>query len=399
MIISEDNKLALSMGVLCFQGFGIRIFEGVFEGAIVLWLMVLTILNWRYVRAVPLSYWCKVGLVAIGYFLFSVIKGVSIRPFLIAAWLSAAVVLTPYYLRQADFVHVMRRFTRFCMYYCLCNIPIMLFLKGALITTSFGMNPKTFLYLFYFNGVEGFAGMNRIQGFCWEPSCWNILLDLNLVFALYYREKRSIVIASVIAIVSIMSTTGLMVMLIVFVVYYLINIRARNFIRVAFSLTLFALITGPIIYSNVTEKLDTGSGNARVGDFAIAATVMKHHPWLGIDYDNLTKNMLVLKARDEAWTSQGDYEGYMEQPMVNSFAALIVEWGIPITLLIFVLMFRTPLIENKQLRFLYLIAILCVLMGTPIARTGFFYMYALSSILLYKKESGHPQKRVDNLTQ
>lgn len=387
MTISEDNKLALSMGVLCFQGFGIRIFEGVFEGAIVLWLMVLTILNWRYVRAVPLTYWCKVGLVAIGYFLFSVIKGVSILPFLIAAWLSAAVVLTPYYLRQADFVHVMRRFTRFCMYYCLCHIPIMLFLKGALITTSFGMAPKTFLYLFYFNGGEGFAGFPRIQGFCWEPSCWNLLLDLNLVFALYYREKLSIVIASVIAIVSIMSTTGLMVMLIVFVVYYLINIRARNFIRVAIVLGLFAVVVGPIIYNNMSEKLSTGSGNARVGDFAIAATVMKNHPWLGIDSENLTNNKLVLQARDEAWTSQGDYQGYMEQGMVNSFAALVVEWGIPITLLIFVLMFRTPLIENKQLRFLYLIAILCVLMGTPIAQTGFFYMYALSSILLYKKES------------
>lgn len=162
MTISEDNKLALSMGVLCFQGFGIRIFEGIFEGAIVLWLMVLIILNWRYVRAVPLTYWCKVGYVAIGYFLFSVIKGVSILHYLIVAWLSAAVVLTPYYLRQADFVHVMRRFTRFCMYYCLCHIPIMLFLKGTLITTSFGMNPKTFLYLFYFNGGEGFAGLPRI---------------------------------------------------------------------------------------------------------------------------------------------------------------------------------------------------------------------------------------------
>lgn len=387
MTISEDNKLALSMGVLCFQGFGIRIFEGIMDGAIVLWLIVLTIMNWRYVRTVPHAYWFKIGLVVIGYFLFSMIKGVSILPYLIVAWVSAAVVLTPYYLRQADFVHVMRRFTRFCMYYCLCHIPIMLFLKGALITTSFGMNPKTFLYLFYFNGGEGFAGMNRIQGFCWEPSCWNLLLDLNLVFALYFKEKKSTIIASIVSIVSIMSTTGLAVMLIIIVMYYVTNLRLKNIFGTIIFLSLFAVVVGPIIYSNISEKLSTGSGNARVGDFAIAATVMKNHPWLGIDYDNLTKNMLVLQARDEAWTSQGDYEGYMEQGMVNSFAALVVEWGIPITLLIFVLMFKTPLIENKQLRFLYLIAILCVLMGTPIARTGFFYMYALSSILLYKKES------------
>ena len=386
MTVSNDDKLALSMGILCFQGFGIRIFEGVMEGAIVLWLMVLTIMNWRYVRLVPSSYWFKVGLAVVGYALFSLIKGVPVVPYLVVAWLSAAVVLTPYYLGQADFVHVMRRFTRFCMYYCLCHIPIMLFLKDALITTSFGMHPKTFLYLFYFNGGEGFAGMNRIQGFCWEPSCWNLLLDLNLVFALYFKEKRSIVIASIIAIVSIMSTTGLMVMLIIMVLYCLINLRMRNIIRVSIVLGLFAAIVGPIIYSNVTEKLASGSGNARIGDFAIAATVMKNHPWLGIDYDNLTQNMLVLKARDEAWTSQGDYQGYMNQGMVNSFAALVVEWGVPVTIIIFVLMFRTPLIDNKQLRFLYLAALLCVLMGTPIARTGFFYMYAISSLLMVKQK-------------
>ena len=54
MLISKDNKLALSMGILCFQGFGIRIFSGVMEGAIVLWLLVLALLNWRYVERVPL---------------------------------------------------------------------------------------------------------------------------------------------------------------------------------------------------------------------------------------------------------------------------------------------------------------------------------------------------------
>ena len=184
-----------------------------------------------------------------------------------------------------------------------------------------------------------------------------------------------------------MSTTGLAVMLIIIVLYYVTNLRLKNVFETIISLSLFAVVVGPVIYSNISEKLKTGSGNARVGDFAIAATVIANHPWVGIDMENLTNNPLVFAAREDAWTSQGDYEGYMEQGMVNSFAALVVEWGIPITLLIFVLMFRTPLIENKQLRFLYLTAVLCVLMGTPIARTGFFYMYALSSILLYKNES------------
>lgn len=385
MSISKDNKLALSMGILCFQGFGIRIFDGVFNGAIVLWLFVLTILNWQYVKRVPIAYWGKMVGIVLFYYLFTLVKGVSVVPFLIVAWVSAAVVLTPYFLRQADFVMVMKRFTRFCMYYSLCHVPIMLLFKGALVTTSFGMNPKSFLYLFYFNNGEGFAGMNRIQGFCWEPSCWNLLLDLNLVFALYFKEKRSVIAASIFAIVSIMSTTGLMVMTIIIVLFYISNMKLKKAIQTSIVLALFTVIVGPVVYNNVSEKLETGSGNARVGDFAIASAVMKEHPLVGIDTEDLTKNMLVMNAREEAWTSTGDKQGYMEQGMVNSFAALFCEWGAPITLIIFALMFKSPLIEDKKIKLLYMVAVLCVLMGSPISKTGFFYMYAFST-LLFKKQ-------------
>lgn len=387
MYISKDNKLALSMGILCFQGFGIRVFDGVFNGAIALWLIVLTMLNWQYVMRVSVSYWGKMVGVVLSYYLFSLVKGVSVEPFLIVAWASSAVVLTPYYLRQANFVMVMKRFTRFCMYYCLCHIPIMILFKNNLITTSFGMNPRTFLYLFYFNGADGggFAGMPRIQGFCWEPSCWNLLLDLNLAFALYFKEKRSVIIASIFAIVSIMSTTGLMVMAIIVALYYISNIKLKKAVQTSVVLALFAVIVGPIIYNNVSKKLESGSGNARVGDFAIATAVLKEHPLVGIDTENLTKNMLVMNAREAAWTSTGDKQGYMEQGMVNSFAALFCEWGAPITLVIFALMFKSPLIEDKKLKLLYMVAVLCVLMGSPISKTGFFYMYAFSTFLFKKQ--------------
>ena len=94
--------------------------------------------------------------------------------------------------------------------------------------------------------------------------------------------------------------------------------------------------------------------------------------------------MLIINARENAWTSTGDKEGYMEQGMVNSFAALFVEWGIPITLLIFYLMFKTPLINDNKLKLLYIVAVLCVLMGSPISRTGFFYMYAFAHKKCFK---------------
>lgn len=57
---------------------------------------------------------------------------------------------------------------------------------------------------------------------------------------------------------------------------------------------MFVALVGPIVYSNVSEKLETGSGNARVGDFAIATAVMQEHPWVGIDIENLTKICWLL---------------------------------------------------------------------------------------------------------
>lgn len=386
MLISKENQLVLSIGILCFQGFGLRIFEGVMQGAIILWLIVLVLLNWRYAKYVPMSYWAKLLGVIVFYVCFCMIKGVAIMPYLIVAWFSAAFVLTPYYLQQADFVNTMRRLARFSMYYGLCHIPIMIIFKNNLITTSLGMHPKTFLYLFWFNHEEGFAGMNRIQGFCWEPSCWNLLLDINLVFALFFKEKKSIIIASIIAIVSVMSTTGLLVMTIIIALFYLTNMKLKKAIQTSIIFGLFAILVGPIVYNNVSEKLSSGSGNSRMGDFAIAEAVMEEHPFIGIDTEDLTHNMLVMNARENAWNSNGDFEGYMNQGMVNSFASLFVEWGIPITLLIFILMFKTPLIYDFKLRLLFIVAVLCVLMGSPISNTGFFYMYVFSTILMKDKK-------------
>ena len=83
-------------------------------------------------------------------FVFCFVKGVTPLPFLITAWFSAFFVLANYINNKSLFIDDFRIFCKICTYYSLLHIPIMLFLKDALITTNFGMSPKTFLYLFYF---------------------------------------------------------------------------------------------------------------------------------------------------------------------------------------------------------------------------------------------------------
>lgn len=385
-LFSNKNLGAWSLGILCFQGFGLRIFEGVLEGAIVLWLIILCILNISFIKKTPIKYWMKVFAIVLLYLLFCSFKSVDYVPFLIVAWLSSAVVLTRYLTIKQSFIDDMRKLTRFCMYYSLLHIPVMLLFNSMIITTNLGMHPKTFLYLFWFNGAEGILGINRIQGFCWEPSCWNLLLDFNLVFALLYKEKYSTIILSIMAIVSIMSTTGIVVMGIILCSYFILSLNRKELFRTIFTFGILFLLLAPFIYNELINKLNEGSGNARMGDFAIAAAIINKSPLLGADLDDITNNIYAVKARQEAWNAYGgDFDGYMEQGMVNSFAALFVEWGLPITLFIFIAMYNTPLIENKKMRFLLLITFLSVLMGTPIARTGFFYLFSFSTLLLSKK--------------
>lgn len=385
-IFNKENTGAWSLGILCFQGFGIRIFDGMFSGAIVLWLVILVLLNLKCIFATGVKHWfCLLGVCAL-YILFNVIKGIEYAPFVIVAWVSASVVLCRYVSTPEDFIIDIRKLTRFCMYYSLLHIPIML-LGGSLITkTNFPMTPQTFLYLFYFNEQETFYGMHRIQGFCWEPSCWNILLNINWVFVLFFREGRKMFLLSALSIISIMSTTGIVVMSILYVLYFLINMSQTGWAKKIIPFIIVILIAFPFVKSELDSKLDSGSGNARMGDFAIAAAVISEYPLLGADLSNITSNIIAMNAREDAWQSNGDYSGYMEQGMCNSFASMFVEWGLPITIAIFYLFFCSPLFEDKRLRILFITAVICVTMGTPIVRTGFFYLLPLSTILIKRKK-------------
>ena len=394
----KDNKRVLSLGLLCFQGFGIRIFDGVIPGAIALWTFILLIINWRSVVSMPLNKWRIFIGVVIFYFVFCFVKGVRPALFVLAAWASAFIVLSNYFKGQHSFIQDLSRLGRFCMWYSLLHIPIMLFLKSALITTSFNMHPKTFFYLFYFNNGDGFMGLPRIQGFCWEPSCWNLLLNINLVFTLYFKRPLKDLVLSIVAIVSIMATTGLVVMIGVLVVYYLLYTDRKKAVKTIVGGGLIMLLLVPFVYDQLQDKLSTGSGNARMGDFAIALAIAKDSPLLGADLDNIATNMIAIKARINAWTTeQGDYEGYMEQGMVNAFASLIVEWGCVLFLFIIYLLLKSPLFPDNKIRIVFMVALLGVLMGTPISRTGFFYLFVFSTLVCRKSKTLHKNKHLNSL--
>lgn len=383
MLYKKDNWIgAFSLFILIFQGFGLRIFDGTFNGAIGIWLIVLLLINKSYLTRVPVSYWLSSIAVALFYVIFNVVKGATVQSWVVVALLSACVALCRYFNNVSSFILDLRKLAKFCMYYDLLHIPIMLFLNQYIISTDLGMEPKTFLYLFWFNNMVSDFGLNRIQGFCWEPSCWNLLLNINLLLALYFKESKLYIVASIIAVMSTFSTTGMVTMVIIIALYYLINLEKGKLIRTMVTGGLMLAVIGPFVYEEFSSKMESGSGQTRGGDLAIAFVVMKENPIMGEDIDHITELSYAMNARSEYWTSQGDYEGYMNQGFVNSFAGLMVEWGLPIFLCIILLAFRTNMFEDKKVRFMFITTLFLVLMGTPIARTGFFYMFPLSALLI-----------------
>jgi len=344
-------------------------------------MCLIFLLNRKSIIRIPRKAWLIfTGWVAF-YLMFNLIKGSTITYYQIAAWLSAFFILGNYINGKHSFVDDLFVLTRFCVIYSLLHIPVMLLFKPFIFQTSFDMYPKTFIYLFWFNGGSGVMGMPRIQGFCWEPSCWNLLLNLNLVITLMKRYPIKEVGLNILAIISVMATTGIVTMFVILVLYYIVFNKQRRIKGLVLGGIVSAILF-PFVYGELTDKLSTGSGNARMGDIAIAAAIMKTHPIMGADLDNITTNMQAMKARMNAWTVEGDYTGYMEQGMVNAFASMFVEWGIFSFVLLF-LMFRSPLFGyNSRLRFLYMTCFCLVLMGTPITRTGFFYMLPFSTLLI-----------------
>ena len=379
----------LSLFILVFEGFGIRILDDVIPSPISFWTALLFIINFRSIRKLPIKTWLTLFAFFAFYIVFSLLKGVTPNFFLLAAWFSAFFVLSNYYDGKANFAEDFYRFTKYCVIYSLLHFPIIILAKDFLIPIQYELEMKTFMYLFYYAGaVNETLGLNRTQGFCWEPSCWNCLLNMNLALSLSLNKKRADIILCAIAIFLVFSTTGFVTMLFIFGTYFALYLRKLS-IRSALIIAAILLIILPVAISNIENKLTTGSGATRYGDFFVALYVVQNSPLLGGDLNNITSDAGAMMAKADNWGQSAEsLRLYDEVGMTNAFAALFVEWGLIVTCVVLYMMFASPFFPTKRVAILVSSALLVVLMGTPIARTGFFYLFPLSTLIIKKKAYG-----------
>ena len=379
-IFVTDNLGALSLGILAFEGFGNRLLYSFIPSPIIWWLVVLIAINIKFLLKTNIFYWTKTISLFLFYFFFNYIKGIEPPVFIYAAWMSAIVVLARYIDSSCSFIDDLRKLSRFCMWYHLLHVPFILFAKSFPVVET-GMTYYSLFFLWYMPSDEGLC---RICGFAWEPSCWNIFLDFNLIFTLYYKESKWMFFISIFALLVTDSTTAFVVMVFILCGYYFLMTEKRTIVRNLFFGTTLLFFLVPFVLENFNNKMNTGSGQARGGDFVVAKAVLERNPLLGTDLANVSKLSYVILERDRYWTAGTDGNRDMVAGITNGFAGLFVEWGGLFGLMFIFLPLFSNLIVEKKLRFFICCAFYLVLMGTPIARTGFFFMFPFSYIFINK---------------
>lgn len=363
--------------LVCFSGYGVHIFDG--EGN--LWFIVILLLNFKYLKKIPKIYISRLAVITIISFLFFLAKGMTLELWILRAWLIVLVLITIYKDKVSSFVEDFSKLAEWSSYYSLLHIPMYL-----LFNTHVWDNKHTIFYLFFYNNTDKFLGIPRIQGYAWEPSCWSYILIVNLIFVLFRKEGKKRIVFALLAILFCNSTTVIMSTAVVIAIHLWFSIKKNRWVIPVAMLMGAALF--PFVQGKLNDKLNSGSGLARLSDFYILRDVLSTSPILGGDAYHVSTNMQAFRSREQALYDSGldirevGYDGYYGEEMVNDLAALLVEWGIILGPFILLLYLRTPFLKEKELRWMFLAGTIAVISGTPITRTSIFFFFPLSALLM-----------------
>ena len=385
-------KRCLSLSILFFSGTGFRLIP--FEGSIIVYFFILFLLNPNNLKKVYRKDIAIIlGLnVIIAVFFF--IKSDNIPYFLFVAMASAYLVLLNYRVLnyKERFLTDITLLLRFYMFYTLGHIFFLFFGRSLFGTTYIQDWFRQIGYVFWYidSGGPSFFNHYRLSGLAWEPGIWQMFLNLNLILALYHKRSIKEIVLSILAIIFTFSTTGLFILIFVIAAYFL-YIRPLKNITVIIIPSLLLLSLSTLILGNIEDKLHGKglvSSVVRFSDFYIGAKMLERSPFIGEDPKSTldSSDKMILNERQRIWDNSEaagqNSEGFMEAEIVNGFMIFLLDFGLPLGLFLFYKTFSFNLFNDRKLKNIFIITILITLNTEPISRTGFFYFFVLSSLLI-----------------
>lgn len=291
--------------------------------------------------------------------------------------------------KKLSFIDDLYSFLKILFYYSLLHILVLILFHSYLINTSLPMNPKTFLYLFYYNYQIGIPPyFYRVQGIAWEPGNWQLFLNLFLFFSILKKQKIMLLVFCGITILSTFSTNGYILLVVNAIIYLFLSTKLKKSLPIVIILGAFIY---PIVSHNITEKLSGDkliSGLARMRDLEVGKEMMFEHPWIGVDINKLNEIDAVKKMKTSLFnervdlSSHGGYDGFMNDGYLNGFLGVFLDWGVFLGLALYFLFYKSPLLENKKIAIPFCLICFLSFSAEPITRTSFFYLFPLSALFL-----------------
>lgn len=388
--VDKDKfRRILSLAIMLFSGIGMRILQ--FKGSILVWMLILFILNFKSILKITFRTWLGVGLLIALSILMSLLKGAAIPYLIIVSIISALFVLSNYFNNKGAFFSDFSKLLQFYMYYALLAIPIMMFGTSMLNQVTLnGMEYRTCYWLFWFGGggPSFFHGF-RPDGLCWEPGIWQLFLNLNILFALYEKRSNKNIFLAVIASLSVFSTTGIIIMAFVILIYFITLIK-KNTIRKLLIPIIIIIVSYPLLMQNLNEKINgqyMGSGMTRFADIFTGVNLLIANPIFGAKTDLAiaSENYSMWKVKKEFWKgnyTDGSFEGFMTVTNSNGIIIFLLNWGLPIGLYLLYRSLRSNLFIDKRFSIMIMLTIYISMFAEAISSTSFFYFFVLSSLLL-----------------
>lgn len=269
---------------------------------------------------------------------------------------------------------------------------IITFILGTTLSSVFwtvdvqGVQYYTLGFLFNFHYIdEKIAGYVRPDGFFWEPGVFQIYLSIFLY--LFWRMSVFWVVISCIAIVTVWSTTGLIIaiVLIVMALPRLATYMPRSVLVIGMVIVLSTVpIIGFLALQNYNEKMNgklRGSYLSREYDFYTGLNIIETRPLTGIGFGVDT---YLSYARALSYSGSELRRKLTEDRLnTNGVIQVLYTIGIPLGLPLLAGIFTQRLFDR---RFAMGIILLPSLNGEPLAFSVFFLFILYSGFLLKPKQ-------------
>lgn len=247
---------------------------------------------------------------------------------------------------------------------------------------------ETFGFIFnHHTMLEADALFPRPDGFFYEPGVFQFYLNLCLYFSLFIYRDYLISTLTIIALLTLQSSTGVLILFVQLLAYLLFNRNFAKYLRHwLIKVSIVICVLPPIVYlvkSNIEKKIvgeNSGSFLARQYDFLSGINVIINHPYFGIGFDyNNYKSMAGRLSFEGIGLDELPASVFDErETSSNGLIFLFYSIGIPLGLFFLFGMFRQNLLPDK----LIVGSILFItLLGEMLVFTPFFLLLIFSGLI------------------